>query len=138
MAKKYLQQDEGIVKRTRYRTGLGLFAAKSIKKGDFVIEYVGPLISTEKADEKGGKYLFDIDVSWSVDGSCRSNLARYINHSCRSNCIVEIDRTRVYIYAKRTIEEGEELTYHYGKEYYDEFIRPYGCKCSYCLKSRKK
>ena len=127
-----------MVKKAHRRTGLGLFTTKPIKKGDFVIEYVGPLISTEEADEMGGKYLFDIDKNWAINGSFRSNFARYINHSCGSNCIAEIDRTRVYIYAKRNIEEGEELTYHYGKEYFDEFIRPYGCKCRYCLKSKKK
>ena len=34
--------------------------------------------------------------------------------------------------AKRAIQKGEELTIDYDMEYYDEFIRPVGCKCRQC------
>ena len=61
------------------------------------------------------------------------NKARYLNHSCRPNCETDIVKGKVYIYAKRNIKSGEELTYDYGKEYVDDFIKPYGCKCLKCL-----
>ncbi len=129
------------VRRARKGAGLGLVSNVSFNKDDFVIEYTGVRMLTEEADEKGGKYLFDIDNKWTIDGSPRNNLARYINHSCKPNCEAEIDGKRVKIYAKKKIQEGEELTYDYGKEYFDEFIKPYGCKCDACInlkESQKK
>lgn len=118
----------------RSRAGLGLFTESPIKKGAHVIEYTGPILSSEKADQKGGKYLFTIDKKHVIDGTTRKNLARYINHSCKPNCYAEVDEKarEVHIYAKRNIEAGEELSYNYGREYFDDHIKPFGCKCPAC------
>jgi hypothetical protein len=118
--------------RKRGISGLGLFAGNDIKRGDFIVEYWGPLLTDEEVDEKGGKYLFTVnDTPWTVDGSGRQNLARYINHSCKPNCEVEIDGKRIFIFAKRRIKTGEELNYDYGEEYFDDMIKPYGCRCGH-------
>ncbi len=114
------------------RAGLGMFAAGPIRKGELVAEYVGKLISNKEADEHGGRYLFAINSRWTIDGTTRKNIARYINHACRPNCEPEVVGHRIFIYAKRKINVGEEITYDYGKEYFDEFIQPKGCQCSYC------
>jgi uncharacterized protein len=125
---------EFAVKRTM--TGLGLFALQDIKAGQRMIEYIGRLITNEEADRKGGKYLFAIDHLYSLDGSARANTARYINHSCRPNAEAFItQRRRVWIWAKRHIRAGEEITLNYGKEYFDDHIKPTGCKCAVCRKA---
>ncbi len=116
----------------RSRAGLGLFAEEPIKKGAFLIEYKGPIISNEEADEKGGKYLFERSSRTTIDGSNRANTARYINHSCVPNCKAYIEKGRINFYAVRNINTGDELHVHYGKEYFDEYIQPYGCKCRKC------
>jgi SET domain-containing protein len=36
------------------------------------------------------------------------------------------------ILALRTILPGEEITYDYGKDYVDSFIKPVGCRCAAC------
>lgn len=113
-------------------SGLGLFANDSFKKGDFVIEYTGKKLTDEEADQKGGKYLFKVKKNLTIDGTERHNLARYLNHSCRPNCEALIDGNRIVIEAKKKISPGEELTYDYGKEYFDEFIKSHGCRCSAC------
>ena len=74
-----------------------------------------------------------INSKWSIDGSPRSNTARYINHSCRPNAEAYISGRRVWIWSKRAISAGEEITCDYGKEYFDEHIKPVGCKCEACL-----
>lgn len=125
-----------VVKRSS--AGLGLFAGVDIPRGKFVIEYFGELLTDEEADKKGGKYLFEIDKKWTIDGTTRKNLARYINHSCKPNCYAEIDGRRVFIYTKRRVYEGEELAYHYGKGYFEDWIKPDGCRCEVCLKPKKK
>lgn len=119
------------VKRTK--TGLGLFATKPIPKGKRIIEYVGPLVPNEKAEKSDGKYFFGVNKKWSIDGSARTNTARYINHSCQPNAETTVsNRRRVWIWARRNIKLGEEITYDYGKEYFEGIIEPQGCKCEKC------
>ena len=122
--------DSLIVKRTV--TGLGLLTLKPIKAGKRVIEYTGLLITNEEADRRRGKYLFGIDDKYTLDGSPRSNKARYVNHSCSPNAVAFIVGRRVWIYSARDIEAGEEITLDYGGDYFDEHIRQKGCRCAAC------
>ena len=112
--------------------GLGLFAGEAIKKGARIIEYVGEKITAEEANKRGGKYLFEINTKWTIDGTNRKNTARYVNHSCDPNCEAENRGGRIFIFAKKDIKEGDELTYDYGQEYFDEHIKPHGCRCASC------
>ncbi|PIR87004.1 MAG: hypothetical protein COU11_02115 [Candidatus Harrisonbacteria bacterium CG10_big_fil_rev_8_21_14_0_10_49_15] len=116
----------------RSSAGLGIFALKELRKNELVGEYTGEKISAAEGDRRGGKYLFTIDKQTVIDGKSRRNTARYFNHSCKPNCYVEInERTkRIFIHAKRRVLPGEELTYNYGKEYFNEYIKPFGCKCT--------
>ncbi len=118
--------------------GFGLKTNKSFKKGDFVIEYIGIKRLNKDIEYHTGKYLFEIDETYTIDGSPRWNIARYINHSCRPNCEVEIDAEgKILIEAIKPIQPGEEITYDYGKEYFNEFIKPIGCRCVKCLAKKK-
>ena len=117
------------VRRSGPGKGQGLYAKVAIKKGDFILEYVGKKITTAVADTLTTRYLFEIDEDWTIDGSERSNAARYINHSCDPNCEVYIEKGRIMIYAIKNIPAGSELSYDYGKEYFDEFLKPVGCRC---------
>ncbi len=119
------------------KAGLGLFAEEPIKRGTWIIEYVGKLINGRKEVEEypENKYLFETSAVRMIDGSARSNTARYINHSCKPNCEVDIIGGRVFIKSIKRIEAGEELNYDYGEEYFDEYIKPYGCRCEPCGKT---
>ena len=119
-----------VVKRAA--TGLGLFAVEVIPARKRIIEYIGPLISNEELEQRRGKYFFGVNTKWSIDGSARSNLARYINHSCQPNAEAFITGHRIWSWSKRTIKAGEEITINYGKEYFDDHIKPWGCKCAAC------
>ena len=121
-----------ILKVKRSSAGLGLFAGEDIPKGKCVIEYVGRVISKEEELKSNSQYLFEINKNKTIDGTARTNTARYINHSHRPNCEVEIYKQRVFIFAKRNIKAGEELNYDYGKEFVDVHIIPKGCKCVRC------
>lgn len=121
----------------RSRAGLGLVATKPLARGDFVIEYTGELIGPKEADRRANRYLFDVDDTHTIDGSPRSNTARYINHACRPNCEAEADvsEKRIRIYAKRSIAAGEEITIDYGRAHFDEYIKPKGCRCAHCTRA---
>jgi SET domain-containing protein len=120
----------------RSRCGLGLFTAEPIPRGVRVAEYTGKLITEEQVEKSRSRYLFDVGGDGALDGSARSNRARYINHSCRPNCIAVVRRKRVFIRSLRRILPGEELSYDYGKDYFDNFING-SCKCLKCGSSRK-
>jgi hypothetical protein len=116
----------------RSTTGLGLFATERLRPGEFIAEYIGERITNTEADRRWSKYLFETSDRYTIDGATRDNVARYINHSCKPNARSEIVRGRVYIHAKTRIEPGEEITYHYGRNYFRSIIEPMGCRCALC------
>jgi SET domain-containing protein len=120
----------------RSRSGLGLFATAPIRKGAFILRYIGRRVSNDEADEIDNRYLFELNSFWSIDGASRRNLARYINHSCRPNAEVYFVGHTIKIRARRSIGPGEEIAYDYGRDHFDAFIRPKGCKCEKCRERR--
>ncbi len=122
----------------RAAAGLGLFAREPIPDDKKIIEYIGPVLTPAEANQKGGKYLLTMDEKYIIDGSPRSNIARYINHSCRPNAKAYTSGVRVWIWSLRAIETGEAITINYGKTYFDQYIKPQGCKCVGCLTQRKR
>src|SRR6201997_3448954 len=136
-----------ISKKKPYRigrspTGLGLFATKRIKKGTRIIRYFGPLLDSKKKKDDAieNKYLFELTNRWTIDGSIRENVARYINHACRPNAESDVKprKRKVYIRAIKNIEPGEEINYDYGTDYFKAYLKPIGCKCDSCERKRRK
>jgi hypothetical protein len=125
----------------RSDTGLGLFATEPIKKGAFIVAYRGRRITNAEADEleaRGSRYMFEINSRWTIDGSSRRNLARYVNHSCRPNAeAIERKKGIVYV-ARRRIKPEEEITVDYGEAYFDAFIKKSGCRCMKCKERRRE
>ena len=126
----------------RSPTGLGLFATKPIKKGSKIIRYFGPLLDSKKKKDDAieNKYLFELNNRWTIDGSVRENVARYINHACKPNAESDVRprKRKVFIRAIKNIEPGEEINYDYGTDYFKAYLKPIGCKCAACEKKRKK
>src|SRR5215210_2191013 len=121
----------------RSRIGLGLFTQQPIPANRRIVEYIGTIITREERKIVGGKYLFELEDKSAIDGRQRSNIARYINHSCRPNAIAYTSGKRVWIWSLRAIKAGEEITINYGKQYLDEFVKPGGCKCEKCAPQYK-
>ena len=125
----------------RARSGLGLFATAAIAKGAFIVEYAGRRIShstAERLEARGARYIFEIDDRWSIDGSSRSNVGRYANHSCQPSAESDLVRGKIILRAIKPIKPGDEITYDYGEEYFELFIRPAGCKCVKCANEPRK
>ncbi|XP_020250448.1 histone-lysine N-methyltransferase ASHH3-like isoform X2 [Asparagus officinalis] len=108
------------------KCGLGLIAEEDIRRGDFVIEYVGEVIDDKTCEERLWKmrhcgetnfYLCEINRDMVIDATYKGNKSRFINHSCQPNTEMQkwsIDgETRIGIFASRDIRKGEELTYDY-------------------------
>ena len=101
--------------------GYGVFAARRIRKGTTVIEYLGDRVSHAKADARyedkdpndNHTFLFTVDAKTVIDAGVDGNEARYINHGCDPNCESTTLNKRIFIEAIRTIQPGEELSYDY-------------------------
>jgi hypothetical protein len=126
----------------RSPTGLGLFATRRIKKGSKIVRYFGPLLDSKKKkhDAIENKYLFELNNRWTIDGSVRENIARYINHACKPNAESDVRprKRKVFIRAIKNIEPGDEINYDYGTDYFKAYLKPIGCKCAACEKKRRK
>jgi SET domain-containing protein len=125
----------------RSRTGLGLFATRPIHRRGRIAEYKGRLLTTKAAEileRRGNRYLYEINKRWTIDGSPRSNIARYANHSCNPNAESYDVKRRVFIRALRNIKPGEEIVYDYGIDYLKNVIGRSNCKCSRCRRRRAK
>jgi len=125
--------------------GRGLFCTRNIAAGEMVIEYSGMLVRSVLTDKrekyyesKGiGCYMFRVDGTYVVDATMCGNAARFINHSCDSNCysrVINVDgQKKIIIFASRSISRGEELTYDYKFPIEDEKL-PCLCKSKHCRK----
>ena len=112
----------------------GLCAARNIKIGEKIIEYIGKKITHKQAENntKYGydvTYLFTINKKYLLDGDFKFNTARLINHSCDPNCeVLDTSKTKIWITAMKDIKKGEELSYDYGFGF-DSNYKDHKCKC---------
>ncbi|XP_068652375.1 histone-lysine N-methyltransferase ASHR3 isoform X2 [Aristolochia californica] len=133
--------------------GWGVVAAESIKKGEFVIEYLGEVIDDALCEQrlwdmkyKGAKkfYMCEIRKDFTIDATFKGNSSRFLNHSCDPNCKLEKwqvdEETRLGVFASRSIEAGESLTYDYRFVHFGPMVRCCcGAKnCQGYLGSKKK
>ena len=108
--------------------GRGLFVMEDAMEGEFLIEYVGEMITHRVADEREkryqargiGCYMFSLSKEFVIDATMQGNHSRFINHSCEPNCDTQIEvidgTPRIVITAKHALRQGEELTYDYHFE----------------------
>ena len=107
---------------------------ENIKAGTFVVEYVGEVITSDVAEERGKKYdaegrtyLFDLDFNlgeeniYTVDAAFYGNLSHFINHSCDPNLFIfsvfinnlDPNMPQLAMFAKKDIKRGEQITFDY-------------------------
>ncbi|XP_023328199.1 histone-lysine N-methyltransferase SUV39H1-A [Eurytemora carolleeae] len=122
--------------RTSNGCGWGVRTLENIKKGSFVVQYVGEVITSDEAEERGKKYdadgktyLFDLDFNlgdenpFTVDAAFYGNLSHFINHSCDPNLNIfnvyinclDPNLPQLCLFARRNIKKGEELNFDYSQ-----------------------
>ncbi|KAJ9052374.1 hypothetical protein DSO57_1034882 [Entomophthora muscae] len=134
--------------------GYGLQAAEDYDKGQFVMEYVGEVIShnsfirrSERYNEKGSKHFYFMSLKSDkyIDATTVGSLARFINHSCNPNCILQKwivgSNLSIGIFTQRAIKAGEELTFDYQFQRFGADAQKCYCgeaNCKGVLGSRKQ
>ena len=127
-----------LLKVVRTHTGRGVITREAIPKDLCIIEYKGRKVSKAEQKADKGKYLFWNTDTTMINGNIPNNLAKFINHSCKPNCEVDIYKGKIYIFSKRNIKAGEELTYDYGPEYFNKHITKKNCLCTSCVAKRSR
>jgi len=121
-----------IVRRRSKIHRLGVFAAEPINKNKRIIDYAGELVRNRDSEPREERYLaqgciwvFRVNRTWSRDAAIGGNIARFINHSCRPNCWIDVAGKTIWIRAARSIRKGEELTYDYATDGEQTIV----CRC---------
>ncbi|KAJ4955301.1 hypothetical protein NE237_012084 [Protea cynaroides] len=146
VAEKYKYMRETFKKRLAFGKsgihGFGIFAKQPHRAGDMVIEYTGELVRPPIADRRehfiynslvgAGTYMFRIDDERVIDATRAGSIAHLINHSCEPNCYSRVISVHgdehIIIFAKRDINQWEELTYDYRFFSIDEQL---ACYCGF-------
>lgn len=112
---------------------------EDVKAGQFIIEYLGEVISHDRSFRRMKKYrkeskfyILNLDANECIDARHKGNWARFINHSCNPNCETQKwfvfpvtsftfsrnvnGEIRVGIFALKDIKAGSELTFDYQFE----------------------
>jgi SET domain-containing protein len=101
--------------------GRGVYTTAPIRKGTCIIEYTGAHLPWKKAmdlpphnpDDPYHTFFFSLDNGDVIDAGQGGNDARWINHSCDPNCETKEEDDRIFVYALRSLREGQELFYDY-------------------------
>ncbi|OQV12291.1 Histone-lysine N-methyltransferase ASH1L [Hypsibius exemplaris] len=138
-----IQRGQGVADLELFQTpqkGQGVRCKSNIKKGTFICEYIGEVLSTDKfidrMKEKGYKeaahhYFLKLDHNKVIDAYRCGSIARFINHSCEPNSQTQKwlvnGQDRMAFFAREDIPAGQEITYDYKFESFDE--QPQKCFC---------
>ena len=121
--------------------GKGVFANRHIAAGETVIEYVGEVITMAEAIARhphdaanpDHTFYFHLDDGRVIDALFGGNASKWINHSCRPNCVPDEVNGRIFIQTRRPVFKGEELTFDYdlfSDEPMSEALKArYACRC---------
>lgn len=109
------------------KKGKGLIVLEDVKKGDLIAEYVGRAINKaflqslfRRYATERKLYIMSLTNDIYLDARKKGGIARYINHSCDPNCVVERWKVkgllRAAVVAQKDLPAGTELTFDYQWE----------------------
>ncbi|CAB3369610.1 Hypothetical predicted protein [Cloeon dipterum] len=130
----------GVEKFMTKEKGWGVRTKKTIKNGDFIMEYVGEVVSEKEFKNRmetryandTHHYCLHLDGGLVIDGHRMGGECRFVNHSCEPNCEMQKWSVnglfRMALFALRDIEAGEELGYDYNFSLFNA-AEGQPCKC---------
>jgi len=137
--------------------GWGIRTKQDIKKGQFVSEYTGEVITVKEAEQRLKTKYSLLDHMWNldfndpndykyiIDGSHYANFTYFINHSCNANLnlfavwinCLDLNLPHLALFASRDILAGEQLTTNYFSRYSVDSLKKTGVKCRCQMKNCK-
>jgi len=126
--------------------GFDLRSEVHIPRGAYVGHYAGELLTYQTAlDLDDDSFLFELpcpvkskEDALFINAKLFGNFCRFINHSCNPNLtVIEIKRndrknvSNIAFYANSDIDEGYQLTFDYGDDYWKNLLKKFNCRCNY-------
>ena len=121
--------------------GFGLRLGEDIQHGDFVMEYCGEVITAAECGRRihqdgssgeGAFYMLALGSNAIIDARPAANLARFANHSCEPNMVMQkwnvLGETRAGLFACQDIAAGTELTWNYQLDSFEGHVK-LRCRC---------
>ena len=103
--------------------GWGVFATQDIPKNKRIIFYAGEKISNKESLKRERRYIknghiwcFKLTNRTVIDAAVGGNVSRFINHSCKPNCYIEVKDGTIWVRAAKNIRKGTELNYNYNTD----------------------
>lgn len=130
----------GIERFMTVNKGWGIQTKSFIKKGTYILEYVGEVVTEREFKERMATlytadihhYCLHLDGGLVIDGHRMGSDCRFVNHSCSPNCEMQKwsvnGLSRMALFAMRDISPGEELTYDYNFSLFNP-AEGQPCKC---------
>ncbi|XP_044257929.1 histone-lysine N-methyltransferase ash1 isoform X1 [Tribolium madens] len=130
----------GLEKFMTENKGWGVRTKLPIKAGEFILEYVGEVVSDQEFKERMATiyvndthhYCLHLDGGLVIDGHRMGGDGRFVNHSCQPNCEMQKwsvnGQFRMALFALRDIDSSEELTYDYNFSLFNP-AEGQECKC---------
>lgn len=116
----------GVERFMTAKKGWGVHTKQLIKKGTYILEYVGEVVTEREFKERMATlyvndihhYCLHLDGGLVIDGHRMGSDCRFVNHSCEPNCEMQKwsvnGLSRMALFAMRDIQPGEELGYDYN------------------------
>ena len=130
-----------VKKDTNPRLGWGVVSTKPLELGTHLVPFAGPPTcgrqyrAAANSDEKFRDFALTYrvygDFEWGVSNYMVGTIARYMNHSCNGNTLVDFcpDHGGYFkVYATQNVPPQTPLTYDYGGSKPDE-----ACKCGIAI-----
>ncbi|KAI9226817.1 MAG: putative huntingtin interacting protein, partial [Piptocephalis tieghemiana] len=127
------------------KKGFGLVALAAIEPNQFIMEYIGEVVTHVEfsrrairyhADGRHHHYFMSLTSSEYIDATRKGSWARFMNHSCRPNCVLQKwtvgNKLRMGMFSSRKVAPGEELTFDYQFQRYGAEAQPCYCGESVC------
>src|SRR3989344_7157958 len=107
--------------------GKGVFATQDIKKGSVVLEVDDSQVVEDAS--KLTKYQNEYECDYLANGKVvlMQSPEKYINHSCDPSTYVKTINRKRKVLAMRDIKKGEEITYDYSINGYNDGT--FKCRC---------
>ncbi|KAL3215283.1 hypothetical protein MRX96_006554 [Rhipicephalus microplus] len=120
--------------------GWGIRTRESIKAGEFILEYVGEIVSEQEFRHRMAEryrndehhYCLNLDSGMVIDGYRMAGEGRFVNHACDPNCEMQKWSVngfyRVGLFALKDIPGNTEICYDYNFHNFNN-ERQQECKC---------
>eukprot|EP00058_Branchiostoma_floridae_P026086 XP_002611576.1 hypothetical protein BRAFLDRAFT_117164 [Branchiostoma floridae] len=132
--------DPGLERIVTKDRGYGVRSKTPIPQGNFILEYVGEVVSEQEFRRRtveiyhdhNHHYCLNLHSGAVIDGYKYGCEGRFVNHSCEPNCEMQKWSVngvyRIGLFALRDIPAGEELTYDYNFHAFN-MEKQQICKC---------